>query len=190
MLVLPAALTYAICPWYLMATASVFINFLSSYQIFLSAIAGVMICDYYVLRRGHLHVPSLYTGSKEGLYRFLYGWNLRAFAAYLIAVAPNFYGFLNQLGVKAPISVQRFYYVAYPVGLLVAFGFFLAFNLIFPAKGVEFTREWKEPKDYVDEFDVARGRDEISVDGIPVEDDVKSVYVMEKKEPENTSIAV
>ena len=135
-------------------------------------------------------MPSLYTGSKEGVYRFLYGWNLRAFAAYLIAIAPNFYGFLNQLGVKAPLSIQRFYYVAYPVGLLIAFGFFLAFNLIFPAKGVEFTREWKEPKDYVD---VLGGDEEItSVEGVPVEDDVKPVHVpgMGKKEPENTSIAV
>lgn len=173
-----------------MATASVFINFLSSYQIFLSAIAGVLICDYYLLRRGRLHVPSLYTDSKDGLYRFMRGWNWRAFAAYIIAVAPNFYGFLNQLGVKAPMSIQRFYYVAYPVGLIIAFGCYYVFNLLLPDKSVDLTLHgWQEPKDYVDEHDVARAVD--MVEGIPITDDaVESVEVTEKKEPVNTTTAV
>ena len=183
------ALTCAICPWYLMATASVFINFLSSYQIFLSAIAGVLICNYYLLRRGALHIPSLYTDSKDGLYCFLYGWNWRAFAAYLIAVAPNFYGFLNQLGMKAPTSIQRFYYVAYPVGLIISFGCYYVFNLLFPAKSIDLTlRGWKEPKDYVDEHDLARAGE--MVEGVPIADDVQSVDVVEKKEALSSGMAV
>lgn len=160
-----AALTYAICPWYLLATASVFITFLSSYQIFLSAIAGILICDYYLLRRGYLQIPALYSSSKDNPYRFLRGWNLRAFAAYLIAVAPNFYGFLNQIGVKAPMSIQKFYYVAYPTGLLIAFGCYYFFNLFFQPSGMDKTGGWKEPKDYV-EFETT-GQD-IEIEGIPV----------------------
>lgn len=160
-----AAFTYAICPWYLLATASVFINFLSSYQIFLSAIAGILICDYYLLRRGHLHVPSLYSSSKESLYHFLHGWNLRAFVAYLISIAPSFYGFLNQLGVKAPLSIQRFYYVAYPTSLLIAFGVYCGSSLVFPVKGMTTERGWKEPEDYVGE----RDEGQITIEGVAVD---------------------
>ncbi|CAH0020624.1 unnamed protein product [Clonostachys rhizophaga] len=147
-----AVLSYAICPWYLLSSAAVFITFLASYQIFLSAIAGIMICDYYLIQRGLLDVPSLYSLHKDGPYRFFHGFNIRAFAVYLLAVAPNFYGFLNRLGVAAPLGIQKFYYVAYPVGVLLAFlGFYLA-NLLSPVGMVRKTG-WMEPRDYIDAFD-------------------------------------
>ncbi|RAL00019.1 nucleobase cation symporter-1 family protein [Aspergillus ibericus CBS 121593] len=162
-----AILSYAICPWYLLATASVFITFLSSYQIFLSAIAGILLCDYYLIRRGWLNIPALYTARSDGMYHFFYGFNLRGFGAYLIAVAPNFYGFLHQMGVKAPLGIQRFYFVAYPVGLLIAFGVYYLGCWIWPPAGMEKTTKWKEPKDYWDEFDPDRGDGEM-VDVVPV----------------------
>lgn len=144
-----AVLSYAICPWYLLSSASVFINFLSSYQIFLSAITGILICDYYLLRRGYLDIEGLYKRTGEGPYVFSKGFNLRAFAVYIIAVAPNFYGFLNQLGVHAGTGVIRAYYFAYPIGLALAFGGFYFVNFIFPATE-EHTKAtgWREPKAY------------------------------------------
>ncbi|KAJ5141302.1 hypothetical protein N7526_002297 [Penicillium atrosanguineum] len=151
-----AVLSYAICPWYLLSTAAIFITFLSSYQIFLSAIAGILICDYYLIRRGYLNIPALYTAHPEGLYRYFYGFNPRAFVAYLIAVGPNFYGFLNQMGVKAPLGIQRFYYIAYPTGLCVAFGVYYMSCLASSPAGMEKYAGWKEPKDYVDENDLMR----------------------------------
>ncbi|PYH47106.1 uncharacterized protein BP01DRAFT_372459 [Aspergillus saccharolyticus JOP 1030-1] len=153
-----AILSFAICPWYLLATASIFITFLSSYQIFLSAIAGILICDYYLIRRGHLHIPELYTADPAGIYYYLYGINLRGFGAYVIAIAPNFYGFLSQMGVSAPLGIQRFYFVAYPVGLLIAFAVFAGMCWIWWPRGAErvgLGAGWKEPEDYWDEFDEA-----------------------------------
>ncbi|OJJ98438.1 hypothetical protein ASPACDRAFT_122243 [Aspergillus aculeatus ATCC 16872] len=149
-----AILSFAICPWYLLATASIFITFLSSYQIFLSAIAGILICDYYLIRRGHLHVPALYTADPSGIYFYLYGINPRGFGAYIIAVAPNFYGFLSQMGVRAPLGIERFYFVAYPVGLLVAFAVFAGLCAVWGPRGVDRgLKGWLEPRDYWDEFD-------------------------------------
>ncbi|KAF3022084.1 hypothetical protein E8E14_013585 [Neopestalotiopsis sp. 37M] len=148
-----AVLSYAICPWYLLSSAAIFVTFLSSYQIFLSAIAGILICDYYILRRGYLDIPALYSRNKGGPYTYFHGWNLRAFAVYLIAIAPNFYGFLNQMGVAAPIGIQRFYYVAYPVGLILALGAYYLVNVIFPDRANKQPSGWIEPKDYVDTYD-------------------------------------
>ncbi|KAE8153269.1 permease for cytosine/purines, uracil, thiamine, allantoin-domain-containing protein [Aspergillus avenaceus] len=159
-----ALLSYAICPWYLLATATVFINFLSSYQIFLSAITGILLCDYYVLRRGKLNIPALYTAHPEGMYHFYHGFNIRAFAVYVIAVAPNFYGFLNQMGVWAGVGVQRFYFVAYPVGLLVAFGGFWVLSVVFGTGVQAGWKGWLEPGEYWDEFDPGReGFDTVEV---------------------------
>lgn len=120
-----AVLSFAICPWYLLSTTSVFINFLSSYQIFLSAITVILICDYYLLRRGHLKVDELYRLDSGGPYVFWRGFNFRASAVYFIAVAPNFYEFLNKLGIPASMDVVKAYYFAYPIGIILAFcGFF------------------------------------------------------------------
>jgi NCS1 family nucleobase:cation symporter-1 len=160
-----AVLSFAICPWYLLSTASVFINFLSSYQIFLSAITGILICDYYLLRRGHLHVDELYRSERGGPYVFWRGFNFRAFAIYFIAVAPDFYGFLNKLGISAGMGVVKAYYFAYPIGIIIAFcGFFLV-NRLFPADESTRAAGWREPKEYADAFDASA---EV-LDGRPVE---------------------
>ncbi|GKU06550.1 unnamed protein product [Fusarium langsethiae] len=148
-----AVLSYAICPWYLLSSAAVFISFLSSYQIFLSAISGILICDYYLIRRGLFDIPMLYSGHKNSTYHFFHGFNPRAFIIYLIAIAPNFYGFLSQMGVHAPLGIQRFYYVAYPVGLLLAFGSFWLINSLFPTNDIPKASGWREPKDFIEDYD-------------------------------------
>jgi NCS1 family nucleobase:cation symporter-1 len=38
--------------------------------------------QYYVISRGHLEVPDLFTSSKNGLYYYYHGWNIRAYVAY------------------------------------------------------------------------------------------------------------
>lgn len=118
-----------------------------------------------------MNIPALYTAHPEGLYRYFYGFNLWAFATYIIAVAPNFYGFLSQMGVKAPTGIKIFYYVAYPTGLLVAFFVYYAGCLAFSPKGMVETRGWKEPKDYVDENDTAGDRG-YAIDGVEVDNAV------------------
>ncbi|KAJ5525675.1 hypothetical protein N7494_012325 [Penicillium frequentans] len=173
-----AVLSYAVCPWYLLSTAEIFVTFLSSYQIFLSAIAGILICDYYLIRRGFLDIPALYTAHSGSLYRYFYGFNPRAFATYLLAVAPNFHGFLNQMGVQAPLGIQRLYYFAYPMGLCIAFGLYYLFCLASAPVGMKRDASWNEPgaEDHLDEDNVAR-EGGIAIEGIAIED----IAIIEKE---------
>ncbi|KAJ5257677.1 hypothetical protein N7497_000637 [Penicillium chrysogenum] len=159
-----AVLSYAICPWYLLASASIFITFLSSYQIFLSAITGILICDYYLIRRGLLNIPALYV-SRPSPYRYFHGFNPRAFLAYIIAIAPNFYGFLFQMGVDAPLGIQRFYYIAYPTGLIIGFVVYYVSCLAFAPPDMKQASGWMEPKEFVEDNDVS-GIDGFSIDVI------------------------
>lgn len=142
-------LSFAINPWFLLGSASVFLRFIGSYQIFLAAITGILICNYYVVSRGQLLVPDLFTGDKAGAYYYTRGWNVRAYIAYFATIALNFAGFLGNMGVPVPQPVTRMYYFAYPVGLILSFSIFLACNLVSkPAHAVPF-HEWREPKNYV-----------------------------------------
>lgn len=145
-----AVVSFAINPWYLLGSASIFVVFLSSYQIFLSSITGVLLCNYYLIAKGHMKIPDLYTSSKQGAYYFYHGWNIRAYIAYVCGVAPNFYGFLNNMGVDAPGGITKFYYFAYWVGIGVAGGIYYLLCWMWPVT-VQYNIKdrWQEPKDYI-----------------------------------------
>lgn len=150
----------AINPWYLLGSAAVFIKFLASYQVFLSSITGVLICNYYIVARGYFKVPDLYTSSKSGVYYFNHGWNFRAYIAYVLGICPNFAGFLGNMGVPMPLGITRLYYFAYPIGIIVSFGTFWLCNILWkPALMMPLT-QWHEPKNYI--------RPEEDADGVVV----------------------
>ncbi|WP_018001027.1 NCS1 family transporter [Paracoccus sp. N5] len=57
-------------PWQILDNLFVFLGY---YGAFLSAIGGIMVADYYVIRRRRLNVPALY--DPEGQYRYHRGFN-------------------------------------------------------------------------------------------------------------------
>lgn len=114
-------LAFAITPWNLLRTSFTFTSYLSSYQIFLGSIIGVIIADYFYVRRGYVNVPELFTRDPNGLYWYDKGWNWRAYVAYVVGIVPCFPGFLYQCGVKSvPLGAQRLYIFALPVGIIVS----------------------------------------------------------------------
>ena len=92
-------------PWYLLGSASVFINFLASYQVFLSSITGVLMANYWLISRGYYKIDDLFTARRDGAYYYTKGWNIRAYVAYILAIAPNFAGFLGSMGVPMPVRI-------------------------------------------------------------------------------------
>jgi len=88
-----AAIGLAMCPWQLLSSSNQFTTYLSAYSVFLSSIAGVMLCDYYIIKRGYLQVKDLYSAKRDGPYFFFYGFNLRAYVAYIAGIIINVVGF-------------------------------------------------------------------------------------------------
>ncbi len=73
-------------PWKLLADPSGYIfTWLVGYSGGLGSIAGVMIADYWLIRKKHLEVPDLYLTN--GIYRFTAGWNIAAVIATLLGCA-------------------------------------------------------------------------------------------------------
>jgi NCS1 family nucleobase:cation symporter-1 len=80
-------------PWKLLANYSNYIfNWLVGYSGFLGPIAGVMICDYFVVRKKIILVEDLY--QRRGFYEFTKGINWRAMAALAAGAGVAFIGLI------------------------------------------------------------------------------------------------
>jgi NCS1 family nucleobase:cation symporter-1 len=103
----------AMMPWKLLANHKTFIfGWLGGYAAVLGPVAGIMICDYYLVRRKHLVVNDLYL--RGGQYEYSAGFNWRAIAALVIGSA------VALMGLVIP-SVRILYDYSWFVGFLVAF---------------------------------------------------------------------
>ncbi|GAA5821030.1 hypothetical protein JCM11251_001930 [Rhodosporidiobolus azoricus] len=138
------AISMIINPWYLLGSASIIITVISSYQIFLFSIIGIMLVDYYVISKGFFDIPQLFTPAKEGKYYYTYGFNPRAFAAYFVGVAINFAGFLTNFGIIDSVKLTRSYWFSIFTTTFGASATYYLLNIAFPQQNK--LAVWSEPK--------------------------------------------
>jgi NCS1 family nucleobase:cation symporter-1 len=112
-------------PWHLVQDPSGFIfRWLVAYSGLLGSIGGVLIADYYVIRRTRLDVPGLYW--QQGPYWYLSGFNFRALAALAAGIAPCVPGFLGTVRLaKVPEFWIELYHYAWFLSFAVAFAVYL-----------------------------------------------------------------
>jgi NCS1 family nucleobase:cation symporter-1 len=102
----------AMQPWRLLADPSGYIfNWLLGYSGGLGSIAGVLIADYWLIRRKELKLGDLY--KTHGVYTYAGGWNWRAVVATLLGCA------LAWGGLVIP-AIRPLYDYAWFVGLFVS----------------------------------------------------------------------
>ncbi len=93
-----------IMPWKLVADPSGYIfKWLVGYSALLGPIAGIMVADYFVVRRRELSVADLYRA--DGVYP---RWSAPAMIALLLGILPHLPGFLAQIDVLLPASMPAF----------------------------------------------------------------------------------
>src|SRR5690606_6885985 len=90
------------------------------YSALLGPIAGIMLADYYLIRRTELDRDSLF--RHDGAYRYNAGWNPAALIALVLGVLPNLPGFLKAAGFvdSVPAIFETIYAYAWFVGLAIA----------------------------------------------------------------------
>jgi len=102
----------AMMPWKLLGDFSAYIfGWLVGYSGLLGPIAGVMIADYFLVRRRELNVDDLY--RRNGQYEYHHGVNYRAIAALVSGIV------VALLGLVVPPLLWLYHY-AWFVGFLVA----------------------------------------------------------------------
>ncbi len=110
---LTAVLGIAMMPWKLLSDYSAYIfGWLIGYSSFLGPIAGILICDYFIIRKRNLNSKDLY--DPNGEYKYSKGFNIKAIYALAAGVFVALIGlFVDEL---------RFLYdYAWFVGFAVAF---------------------------------------------------------------------
>src|SRR5690606_16700321 len=113
-----ATVGLAMCPYNLLTDSNQFTTYLSAYSVFLSSIAGVMVCDYYFIRRGYLEIKELYDGRKTGPYYYTFGIHWRAYVAYIAGIMINVVGFAGAVGTEVPMGATYVYNVNFFGGFL------------------------------------------------------------------------
>ena len=120
-------------PWKLLSDFSAYIfGWLVGYSGLLGPVAGVMIADYFILRRARLKLDDLYT--RDGAYEYDGGVNWRAVIALGLGIA------VALLGLVVP-PLRFLYNYAWFVGFAVAGGFYLLLMQRSPAP--EKLAEWE-----------------------------------------------
>ncbi|NIJ63837.1 NCS1 family nucleobase:cation symporter-1 [Sphingomonas leidyi] len=129
-----AAIAILMMPWKLLASTGGYIFvWLAGYSALLGPIAGILIADYWLIRRTRLQVDDLYRA--DGAYAYRRGWNPAALIAFAAGVLPNLPGFLATAapGAFAAGPVWMAIYTwAWFVGLAVALLVYLALMRLSP----------------------------------------------------------
>ncbi|KKA28430.1 hypothetical protein TD95_003042 [Thielaviopsis punctulata] len=152
-----AAVGLAMCPYSLLKSSNMFTTYLSAYSVFLSSIAGVIVFDYYVVRKGYLDLKELYSGRKDSPYFFTYGVNWRAYVAYVAGILINVVGFAGAIGRHVPVGATYIYNVNYFAGFLVAGLVYWLLCIVSPIPACSST--WAELDSDVDHFTAVAGQE-------------------------------
>jgi len=126
-----------IAPWKLLATTQGYIFvWLTGYGALLGPIAGIMIADYWIIRRTGLDVAALY--QARGVYSYARGWNPAALVAFAAPVLVNLPGFLHSAGLAAFANIGGFwtgiYSYAWFIGVALALVLYAALMRLSPSK--------------------------------------------------------
>ncbi|HXO76848.1 MAG TPA: cytosine permease, partial [Puia sp.] len=133
-----------IMPWKLIADPSGYIfTWLVGYSSLLGPVGGILIADYYFIRRQHLVLDDLYL--QKGVYTYSGGFNRSALISLVLGILPNVPGFLVTVGLagadRFPSWLVNLYSYAWFTGFFVAGGCYCL--LMRPAK------KYKEEVNYV-----------------------------------------
>src|SRR4026209_1573006 len=124
-------------PWKLMSSMGAYIfTWLIGYSGLMGAIAGILICDYWVIRRQHLDLEGLF--DPRGPYSYGSGYNWRAIVTLVVAIIPVVPGFLRAATTPGgQVSDPNFFDHLYTCAWFVTFalGFGIYYVLMKASKG-------------------------------------------------------
>ncbi|GAA6032737.1 hypothetical protein JCM8097_000767 [Rhodosporidiobolus ruineniae] len=123
-------LTLGINPWQIVNGSSSFYNFINAYPCFLAPIACIMFTDFFIVRRGKLHVEDLY--DPNGPFWYTWGFNWRAYVAWICALAPNLPGLAHAVNPSNPNVQPYTYYFSWGFAVVASIVMYWGICLVFP----------------------------------------------------------
>ena len=80
-------LSVLVCPWLFVSSAQAITIFVSIFGAVLGPMFGIMVADYYLIKRQIVKLDDLYTMSPSGSLHFDGGWNRKALIALVVSGA-------------------------------------------------------------------------------------------------------
>ena len=80
-------LSVLVCPWLFVASPQAITLFVSIFGAVLGPMFGIMVADYYLVKRQVIPVDDLYTMSPDGAFHYDGGWNSKALIALAVSGA-------------------------------------------------------------------------------------------------------
>ncbi|KAK7230133.1 hypothetical protein V2G26_002303 [Clonostachys chloroleuca] len=127
---LVAVISIIIVPWKIVYSSGSFYNFLNAYPCLIGPISGILLSDYWLVRRRSLDVRHLY--ARGGKFWFTGGYNWRAAVAWLGALAPNLPGFIHQIAPSVPDVQPYTYNFSWFFGIVISMALFWFCNYVWP----------------------------------------------------------
>ncbi|KUL88834.1 hypothetical protein ZTR_03414 [Talaromyces verruculosus] len=124
---------WALCPWIIIKSGKTFLSFMGAYSIFMAPIAGILFCDYWLIKRRKYDVPALY--DPHGIYYYRFGTNWRALACTLVVIVPLLPGLAHAVtphNVYIDTGLQHLYSINYLYGFSLSVTFYFALNYFWP----------------------------------------------------------
>lgn len=107
-----------IFPWKLIADPDGYIfRWLIAYSALLGALAGIMICDYYIVRKTQINLAELF--NEKGIYK---GWNKIAWLVFVVSLLPVIPGFLVAVGLVSTTTFPQTLVDLYSYAWFITFG--------------------------------------------------------------------
>ncbi|KAG7693039.1 hypothetical protein KL930_004388 [Ogataea haglerorum] len=105
-----ALLSWIVCPWTFYNTSSTFVTVMGSFSVFMTPLIGILICDFWIVRKRKIKLADLYHGESSGAYYFTYGCNFRALAAWTVAFTLNLPGMIHNITPSIKIGSGMYNY--------------------------------------------------------------------------------
>ncbi|HXM56455.1 MAG TPA: NCS1 family nucleobase:cation symporter-1 [Candidatus Dormibacteraeota bacterium] len=136
-------------PWRLLADPHVYVfTWLGFYGGLLGSVAGVLIADYWLVRRTELRLTDLY--RTNGIYSYTAGWNARGVVSIAVGAVLAVGGAYTAAGTPGPFPsagliwpLRPLYDYSWVVGFVVALALYFVLTALFPAGREE--RERRAP---------------------------------------------
>lgn len=117
---LTAVLGIVFQPWRLLKSSESFVyTWLIGYSALLGPIGGIILVDYYLIKKMKLNIGDLYSLSPSGEYYFSKGYNVAAVVALVAGIIPVVPGFLHKI--RALSKISNGFVVVYDNALFFSF---------------------------------------------------------------------
>ncbi len=117
-----------IMPWNIYNNTSQYLfTWLVGCGAMLGAIGGIMIADYFILKKCKLNIPQLY--KQESIYKYKHGFNIKAMLSLILGISVSIPGFLSALNIIHTHAIfHAIYERAWFVGFFISGISFIIFN--------------------------------------------------------------